>query len=206
MYIPKHYKVEDRDKAIQFMSKYSFGTIVNLVDGRPHAAHLPFVTEKRNDDIVISGHFAKANQQWKKIETQKSLIIFTEPHAYVSPDFYTKKQNVPTWNYVAVHAYGNASIVSEQDKVFTLLEKMMDQLEPKYKQQWKELNMDYKVRMTNGIVAFEMIVEELEFKKKLSQNKTMDEQHRIVEAFKKSPDSNIKEIGNYMEENLTSDK
>src|SRR5438309_1993202 len=106
MYIPKHYLTEDRSEILSFMRQYPFGTIISAQDNYPVATHLPFIIEESENDIVIKSHFAKANPHWKNIESVPVLIIFTEPHAYISPQYYQHLQNVPTWNYMSVHAYG----------------------------------------------------------------------------------------------------
>lgn len=198
MYIPKHYTEKDKDQAIAFMQRFHFGTIISNNKNRPIATHLPFVISEKKDQLILSAHFAKANEQWSSISTNDVLVIFTEPHAYVSPTHYNKKQNVPTWNYLAVHAYGQLKIVSEQNEVFKMLEQMMLSFEPAYKKQWNELSLEYKSGMANGIVAFEIEVTELQFQKKLSQNKKENERQNIINSFSKSADQNENMIAKYM--------
>jgi len=111
MYIPKHYKGKGKREAVAFMQRYNFGTIITAVDGVPQATHLPFVISEKDGEIIITSHFAKANKQWEHIATNENLVVFSEPHAYVSPRHYELKANVPTWNYLAVHAYGTAKLI-----------------------------------------------------------------------------------------------
>jgi len=125
MYTPKHFQLTDNQEAISFMQKYSFATIVTNIDGVPEATHLPFIIEQRGDALVLISHFAKANPQSVAVFKETSLVIFTEPHAYISPSNYEKETNVPTWNYLAVHAYGKASLIDDKAKVANLLEKMI---------------------------------------------------------------------------------
>jgi len=198
MYIPKQYNSDDKLQAVAFMKQFNFATIVTSNEEHPIATHLPFVVSEEEDTIILTAHFAKANEQWKEIESKKVLIIFTEPHAYISPKHYNKKQNVPTWNYVAVHAYGKASIVSYQQEVFTILEDLMDVLEPSYKKQWDGLSQEYKTGMANGIVAFKVRINDLQFKKKLSQNKKENERKNIIDSFSKSDNQNEQLIAKYM--------
>ena len=115
---------------------------------------------------MLTAHFAKANQQWKDIENNTILVIFSEPHAYISPKHYDKLQNVPTWNYIAVHAYGKATVITEQEAVMNILERTIDTYEQSYKAQWKDLTDDYKLGMAKGIVAFEIVVTDIQAKKK----------------------------------------
>jgi len=201
MYIPKQYQGESREAAITFMKQFNFATIVTTVQGIPMATHLPFtIKDKANNDLIISSHFAKANQQWKHLTEQENLVIFQEPHAYISPTHYNKKENVPTWNYLAVHAYGKAQLIEDQETVFSLLEEMMNSFEPAYKKQWDELPMTYKTKMIKGIVAFEMTVTQLNSKEKLSQNKKENERQSIINSFEQSNDMNEQLIAKYMRE------
>jgi transcriptional regulator len=93
------------------MQQFSFATIVTVKDGVPSATHLPFVVSQRDDQIILTSHFAKVNPQAAEILNCKPLVIFTEPHAYISPRHYESEQSVPTWNYIAVHAYGTATLI-----------------------------------------------------------------------------------------------
>lgn len=195
MYTPKYNQITDKQQAVGFMQKYSFATIVTVADGRPTATHLPFVIEQRDGQIVLISHFAKANHQAVDIFACTPLVIFTEPHAYISPAHYEKEQNVPTWNYIAVHAYGKATRIENAAPV---LEKTINFYEAAYLGQWNSLSEDYKAKMMNGIVAFEIMVDDLQGKSKLSQNRSAVEQENIVKAFSTSADQNEREIAAYM--------
>ncbi|MXV50045.1 FMN-binding negative transcriptional regulator [Pedobacter sp. HMF7647] len=197
MYIPRHFKSENLNEAIAFMQRYSFGTIVTSSGNLPIATHLPFLVTQRENDINIASHFAVANPQALQLDDQV-LVIFTEPHAYISPKFYEKEQSVPTWNYLAVHAYGKAKIIKAESEKFALLERTIKNYEQGYLDQWNSLSGEYKTKMLKGIVAFEITVTDLQFKKKLSQNKTSDEQQKIISEFSKSFDQNENLIADYM--------
>jgi len=147
---------------------------------------------------VLSSHFAKANEQWKDIERNKILVIFSEPHAYISPSNYEKELNVPTWNYISIHSYGKGRLITNTEKIIELLEKTIDNYEESYKRQWDSLPDDYKINMSKGIIAFEIEVVDLQAKKKLSQNKTKTEQKNIISSLSKSDNSNEKLIADYM--------
>src|SRR5687767_12483571 len=103
MYVPHRFQMQDRVEAIDFMRRFSFGLIVTAKDNVPQAIHLPFVIGEKNGNVLVSSHCARANPYWKSIALGKSLVVFSEPHAYVSPKHYEKELNVPTWNYLAVH-------------------------------------------------------------------------------------------------------
>ncbi|MES2265789.1 MAG: FMN-binding negative transcriptional regulator [Bacteroidota bacterium] len=198
MYVPKHFQLSDNQEALRFMQKYSFATIVTVLNGLPEATHLPFLVEQRGDQLVLISHFAKANPQVSVVFNETSLVIFTEPHAYISPSSYEKEQNVPTWNYLAVHAYGKAVLIDNTAQVALLLEKMIGFYEAGYRQQWDKLPDNYKQKMMNGITAFEIVVTDLQAKKKLSQNRTKLEQENIIASLSKSTDTTQRDIANYM--------
>ncbi|MFM9984963.1 MAG: FMN-binding negative transcriptional regulator [Flavobacteriales bacterium] len=195
MYIPHYFEMTDRPEIISFMRRFNFAVIVTSKDNTPIASHLPFVISERGDEILLRAHFAKANPQWKEIESASSLVVFSEPHAYISPQQYDAVQSVPTWNYLAVHASGKAKIISEMEEVIAMLEEAIDTYEPDYRAQWNHLPKDYKKSMIKGIVAFEILVTQLEGKKKLSQNKTESERIRIAENLSQSEDTVTREIG-----------
>jgi transcriptional regulator len=198
MYIPSFNKFEDLQQVVGFMQRYSFATIVTVKDGIPTATHLPFIIKQHGDKIVLSSHFAKANPQSSDINNTSALVIFTEPHAYISPKNYEKEANVPTWNYLAVHAYGKCALLEGEEKKGALLKEMIACFEQDYQQQWDGLPAEYKSRMMNGIVAFEMVVDDLQAKRKLSQNRTNKERENIIQDLSQAKDSNEKDIADYM--------
>ena len=198
MYIPSFNQFPNQQEAISFMQRYSFATIVTVKDGVPSATHLPFIVKEIDEKVVISSHFAKANPQSADIINNKALVIFTEPHAYISPKNYEKETNVPTWNYLAVHAYGNCMLLDGEENKAALLKETISYYEADYLKQYESLPDDYKQKMMKGIVAFQIIVDDLQAKKKLSQNRTEKEQENIIEDLGKSPNHNEKEIADYM--------
>ncbi len=198
MYIPKQFEFTDKTEIVAFMKQFSFATIVTARDNKPVATHLPFVVSYENDNIVLTSHFARANNQWKDIETNDVLVIFSEPHAYISPRHYDRKQNVPTWNYLAVHAYGHGKIISDMDEVLAILEYTIMNYEATFKQQWDNLSHDYKHNLAQEIVAFNIFVTDIQATKKLSQNKTENERQTIIHSFEKSDDTNEQHIAQFM--------
>ncbi len=198
MYIPQNYTFDNQDDMVAFMKRYSFATIVTSIDNKPVATQLPFVVDITNGRISLSSHFALANMQADYIGRQTSLVIFSEPHAYISPVHYDKKESVPTWNYMAVHAYGTARIVVEEEEKQHMLEQMIGFYEPGYRGQWNNLSHQFKHSMMKGIVAFEIDVQELQGQKKLSQNKNGEERQRIVNQLQKSDQSVERDIAAYI--------
>jgi transcriptional regulator len=200
MYTPKLNLMNDQQEAISFMQRYSFATTVTVVNGAPSATHLPFVVSQRDGKVILTSHFAKANPQATEILGCKPLVIFAEPHAYISPSHYESEQSVPTWNYIAVHAYGVATLIDNLEAKAQLLEQTIQFYEADYLKQWNGLSQDYKLKMMNGITGFEIVVDELQGKKKLSQNRSDKEKESIITALAASPISPEKEIAAYMQQ------
>jgi transcriptional regulator len=134
----------------------------------------------------------------KYIEQYTSLIIFTEPHAYISPSHYEKHESVPTWDYISVHAYGKANIISDEKAKEQALKKMILYYEKEYLLQWDSLSEKFKQGMMRGIVAFEIEVSNLQGKKKLSQNKSEQERKNIVSHLENSNSAVERELAPFI--------
>jgi len=206
MYIPKTNLTTDKDEILAFIMKFSFATVVTAKNSLPIATHLPFFASIKDDNVILTSHFAKANDHWKDIENFENLVIFSEPHAYISTKNYDQDLNVPTWNYISVHAYGKGKLINETEKTFEVLEKTIDYYDSSYRLKWDGFPEDYKLKMAKGIVAFEIIVTDLQAKKKLSQNRTDSEKAKIMETLSKSSDTNEKLIAHYMKKNIENEK
>ncbi len=199
MYIPKSFKEVDEDVLLEFMQKNNFAALVSVQNKVPAATHLPLIVEKSDKQIItLSGHMAKKNQQWKYFEPGKEiLIIFRGAHSYVSPTLYEEKENVPTWDFTTVHAYGTPIVFFDKEKYFEIMEKSFNCFEPEFKKKWNELSKDYIDDLMSLITAFEIKVTRLEGQFKLSQNKSVKERENIINFFEKG--TNIqKELAEFM--------
>ncbi len=197
MYIPKHFEETSQEKLLEFMRANSFVTLVSNLNGVPFASHIPLVIETNGDTVKLTGHVAKSNNHWQAFGQGETLAVFTGPHAYVSPTLYEEKSSVPTWNYIAVHAYGVAHMIeiTQRETLERMMDEMIDSYDPSYKEQWHSLSDTYRTSMMRGIVAFEMTVTKLEGKYKLSQNRSETDQHNVAEALSKSSDPLIANTG-----------
>lgn len=205
MYRPTAFQEDNIDKLVTFMSANSFATLVSIVDGVPYASHIPLVTKVQGDVIQLIGHLAKQNLQWQAFETAESLAIFTGAHAYISPALYEKHENVPTWNYVAVHAYGIPKIITldhSSESMDKMINEMINTYEADYKSHWHGLSHGYREGMMSGIVGFEMTVTRLEGKYKLSQNRSQTDQKTVSNALLQSPDPSARAVGEEMRQNF----
>lgn len=202
MYIPPHYRNADADELLAFISAFPFAVVTCNGPGVPLVSHLPVLPEQQGTTLLLHTHFSKANLQAQQLKDgDELLVVFQGPHGYVSPAHYEKTQNVPTWNYVAVHARGKVSVLRDNDAAYKLLEKSVHHFEPAYFSQWKNLDSAYVQRMIQGITAITITVDTLEGKFKLSQNKTAAEREKIIRTFEKSDAEHEQQTAAYMKAN-----
>lgn len=203
MYIPTYFVETNWQIAVAFMQQYNFATLVSVGQQAPRATHLPFVVEYVDGQLNLYTHLSALNEQQHDFGgDQELLVIFQTPNAYISPTLYDKRQSVPTWNYVAVHVYGKACVLASETEKIMVLEKMIQQYEASYQQQWDELSPKYKNGLLQGIVAIKITVTRIEAAYKLSQNKSSVEQVRIAHALQESSDSVVQQTGSMMLECL----
>ncbi len=198
MYIPHHYKNENLSEVKDFLKNNSFGILINQVDGKPWATHIPLELDIDEDgtDILVS-HIAKANPQWKNFEENSEVLcIFNGPHSYVSSSWY-KEEEVPTWNYIAVHVYGTITILDEE-AVLASLNKLVDKYEANSKNPISIDNLSKKtMRQIKGIVGFQIKIDKIQAAYKLSQGREYDHT-RIIGELEEQNNSGGKEIANVM--------
>ena len=190
MYTPRHFEENDREKLLSFMKQYPFAILVTRSADAPVATHLPFLVEERNGELFLLSHMARANEQWKEFSGEKDvLVIFSEPHAYISTSFCGDGDKVPTWNYVAIHAYGQPGLLEVYDEKKQLLEKTISTFHAPDLEHYKALPGAYVSKMLKGIVAFEIKVKNLQGKYKMSQNRKEEERQNILRQFENSSDA-----------------
>jgi transcriptional regulator len=148
--------------------------------------------------LMLRAHVAKANPHWKVLEQQESLVIFHGPHAYISPSLYEIRESVPTWNYATVHAYGHGRILPSDTDKYQVLAELIAQFDGSYLEQWNSFDDQYRSRMLNHIVAFEIPLTRVEAKFKLSQNRTKIEQENVIQALGASADSAVSGVAELM--------
>jgi len=190
MYTPKHNQLQDRAALLAYMRAYSFAALATSGSGGLTATHLPFVIEEEGGHITLLAHMAKANPQWRDFAAgADALVIFMQPHAYVSPRLYDSRQNVPTWNYVAVHAYGRPLLIEERAAKLELQQKLIRLHDAAYLAQLAELPQSYVDARLAAIVSFSIAVTRVDARYKLSQDKNPAERERIARELEASGDS-----------------
>jgi transcriptional regulator len=205
MYSPPYNRVEKRAEVVEFMLANSFPILVTGTGGVLQASHLPVTVHEEKDQIVIDMHMAKNNPQWKEFFDDEVLVVFSGPHAYVSPRWYEEKERVPTWNYAAVHAYGTPKIVPDKKTKYDSQRRLIEMLDPQWLPKFDSLRQEYVDMMLDGIVNFSIPVSRLETRWKLSQNRGRHEQELIAAALDKSPDTTERALAALTRKHLSSE-
>lgn len=189
MYTPQHYKNENIDEVREFIKANSFGILISQTKGRLWGTHIPMELDfDENGNAILYSHISKANPQWENFTSgEEVLAIFHGPHSYVSSSWY-QKEDVPTWNYIAVHAYGKVQII-EGKELMDSLKKLVDHYEHGSEHPVSVENLSEKtMRQVNGIVGFKIAISEIQATYKLSQTRKDTDFHTIVNQLENSTD------------------
>jgi len=200
MYIPRYYKIENKEEVRALIDKYGFAVLVSQFEGRPWATHIPLVLGKdENGGEILFGHISKANNQWKEFHKDEEILaIFSGPDAYVSSSWYDH-ENVPTWNYVAVHVYGKIRII-EGESLKTQLGKLVDKYESGMGNPVRvdKMSKEFVESQMKGIIGFVIVITEIQAAMKLSQNRDDKNFNRVITGLDKQGDRNSLEIARRM--------
>jgi len=207
MYVPKAFAVEDLVQLQDFMDEFNFATVVTQRDGELTASHLPFVLDRSVEPYgVLRAHLAIRNPQLEDFRSgSRALVIFQGPHTYVSPSWYVKPQNVPTWNYTVVHAYGVPRIM-DREGMTALLKDLVGKHESSFPQPWNFDSSDpFMQKQMPEIAGFEIKIEKLEGKFKLNQNRSAADRAGVIEALGASEDPAQRAVAGLMNQRRGSD-
>jgi transcriptional regulator len=205
MYTPSHFKDEDLDSLHRQIEGTRLATLVSVDESGLVASHVPLLlSPHEGPNGTLYGHLAKANTQWKTLGSGETLIIFQGADAYISPAFYAAKAEhgkvVPTWNYVAVHAYGRAEVFTDPERLLHVVSGLTAKHEGARAEPWavSDAPADYIQQMLNGIVGFAIPIERLEGKRKLNQNRSAEDIAGVSKGLAVSQDQNDQEIARLM--------
>ena len=200
MYVPKVFAVDDLAKLQDFMEEFSFATMVTHRDGELTASHIPFLLDRSVKPYgALRAHIAIRNPQLKDLQSGcQALVIFQGPHSYVSPSWYVQPENVPTWNYTVVHAYG-APKIGDRAAMVALLKDLTGKHESPSEQPWDfDPNAAWIQKLLPEIAAFEIKIEKLQGKFKLNQNRTPADRAGVIEALSGSEDAQQRSVAKLM--------
>jgi transcriptional regulator len=205
MYLPKHFREDDAQRIVELIDGHGFATLVTVHDDLPFASHLALLYDPAEGPHgTIYGHLAKSNPQVQALATcQPALAIFHGPHAYVSPSWYGTA-GVPTWNYAVVHARGIARQIADVEQLDALLDRLTAPYDAAvFDPEGPQMPSEKRRAMLPAIFGFAIAVTELTGKFKLSQNRSAEDQQRVISHLGQSGDSQGEAVAGLMLENLT---
>ncbi len=206
MYNPSSFAIKELDELRQQILGTRLAMVVTHGEQGLQASHLPLLFKPdEGPNGTLYGHFARANPQWKDLQDgAEALVIFAGADAYVSPGFYPSKAEhgkvVPTWNYVAVHAYGTADVFTDAERLLNLVSALTYRHEAGRAQPWKvaDAPVDYIDGMLKAIVGFALPIQRLEGKRKLSHNRSAADIAGVREGLAASPDVHDQALAHLM--------
>jgi transcriptional regulator len=201
MYVHPAFKTADED-AWAFVAKRGFGTLIAVDGRRPTAVHVPFLVDRSKVGPRIELHVARANPIHSVIGMAPGVLLtVTGPDAYISPDWYVSAEQVPTWNYVAVHLSGTARALdgaAAEDHVTRLSGAFEERLKPKAPWKMEKVSRARMEAMLRAIVVIEIAVTGLEATRKLAQHKTKEDQAAVARMLSWQGDWNAAAIAEMM--------
>jgi transcriptional regulator len=186
MFIPKNFQKTDTNEIHEFIRQNSFAILISQVEGKLWGSHIPLLLSE--DGTKLQGHVSKANRQWHDLASSEVLAIFNGPHAYISSSWYDH-ENVPTWNYIAIHVYGTVQLIEGEQ-----LRNSIKDLVNKYEQHStnpvsvETMSPLYLEKEMKGLIGFEISINRIEAAYKLSQNRDQKNLDAIITELEKRND------------------
>ena len=190
MYVPKVFAVDDLVQLQDFIEEFNFATLITHRDGELTASHIPFLLDRGVQPYgMLRAHVAIRNPQLEDLRSgSQALVIFQGPHTYISPSWYVRPENVPTWNYTVVHAYGVPQIL-DREAMVALLKGLVGKHESSFEKPWDfDPGDPFMQKQMPEIAGFEIKIQRLQGKFKLNQNRTPADRAGVIEALSASED------------------
>lgn len=206
MYIPPSFAEPDLGVLHDFIEQHSFAVMASQVDGLPFATHLPFLLEREaGAKGTLIGHLARANPHWKCLESQPVLVVFSGPHAYISPTWYEAENVVPTWNYAAVHVVGRIRLVDDLADLTDIVQRMVQWYEQPLPNPWTFEDSPFSQKLLPQIVGLRLEIESIEGKWKLNQNHPVERRKKVIAALRAQPHADSQAVADLMQAALPVD-
>ena len=203
VYLPPAFTEARPEVLVAHIERHDFGLLVSHGAAGLVASHIPFLVERRDEELHLLGHLARPNPQVEDLSVSREVLaIFSGPHAYISPSWYADGPSVPTWNYVDVHAYGRLQLVEDDDCLGRLLRRLSDRHEAGNPAPWRmrDLPEAYLAGTLKGIIGLDITVTRLEGKFKLSQNRPAVDRPRVIAALERCSDDDALGVAALMRE------
>jgi transcriptional regulator len=204
MYIPTAFSITDPIKLADIMSRFSFALLISRDGNSSFASHLPFLFHAQEGSPgVLLSHMARANRHWQLFsQDEEVLVIFQGPHAYISPTWYVSEIAVPTWNYVTVHAYGKVQLLKTDTELDAILDGTVSKHESGFAQPWTlQMPEEMKTKLKQAIVGFKIELTRVEGKFKLGQNRSQEDQEKMLANLRAQPDAESRALADFIERN-----
>lgn len=194
MYIPAQFEESDLAKLHKTMREARLATLVTATPEGLVGTPLPLILALEEGEYgTLYGHVSRGNSQWRLPSSGDAMAIFMGPDAYISPSWYPSKQEhgkvVPTWNYVAIHAYGPVEFFDESDRLLEVVTRLTDRHEGPRAKPWSvdDAPEDYIRAQLRGIVGLRLPIARLDGKTKMSQNRTAEDRAGVKQGLAESP-------------------
>jgi transcriptional regulator len=208
LYRPPAFASDDRAAIARLFDEHPFATLITAGAGEPQVSHLPLLHQSTpGPHGSLIGHMARANPHWRHFGDGATLAIFHGPHAYVSPSWYAEPASqVPTWNYAVVHVLGRAEVVADRAATLATLQQLIERFEGRRTTPWRlQLEGARLDAMVGAIVAFEIAIERIDAKLKLSQNKDEADRRRVASGLRKEAFADATATADWMDREAGSD-
>jgi transcriptional regulator len=205
MYTPPYARHQQPEELHQLIRANGFATLITHANSQLQATHTPLLLN--SDGSRLTGHIAKANTQWKAFQQNPEVLaIFQGPHTYISSSWYDH-ENVPTWNYLAVHAYGTVRMLTEEETLLSL-KHLVDKYEAQsaHPVTVEGMSPDHVKKELKGLVAFEITITRLEASYKLSQNRDAKNYANIISELRKRGDAQSLAVADAMQQHANKSK
>lgn len=211
MYTPRAFALDDLPQIQHLIQHTRLAQLVTVGEDGLQASHLPLLLNPdEGPNGTLYGHLAKANPQWRELQNgSEALVIFAGADAYISPAFYPAKAEhgkvVPTWNYIAVHAYGKAEVFSDAERLLKVVTALTERHESGRAQPWavSDAPADYIDGMLKAIVGFALPIERVIGKHKLSQNRSAADMAGVREGLAASTDVRDQTLARFIPQGVT---
>ena len=206
VYLPPHFTETREAVLLAHIERHDFALLTTHGESGMIASQVPILAERRDGKLYLQGHLACGNPQCPDIYAGgEALAVFSGPHAYISPSWYTTGPAVPTWNYASVHAYGTPRAIPDKEWLHAFLRRLSERHEGREAAPWRMQDQPeaFLDGMMGGILGFEIAVSRLEGKFKLSQNRPTEDRPRIIAALEARDDTDSHGIAELMRERET---
>ena len=196
MYNPQRFKSDNFDEAFELMEKYPFATLISISENEPTVSHLPLTPTRVGNKIELVGHLARANAHWKILADSSVTTVFHGAHTYVTPKWYAEN-DVPTWNYSVVHVKGHVKLIESHSGIIDCLKELRSHVERQWPSGWNFFipdDLSAPDVLTKSIVGFKITADDINFKRKLSQNRSQVDRLGVLKGLETRTDEQSQKV------------